>query len=191
MALKTEESKKCRINCVITDKSKLDFSGDLYLKLILNDDVVFDDEVFSIQDAGEIEGIYYNIEFLNRHHRDERVVSIKKRYDGSLKKFFSFLKVQRVIAPIVAAIVFITIIADIGIYIFKRIKKKKTEFLPVMLKIGVLLTMWINIMIQAEKYYMTEEAFSPFYAAGSYMLYSILIGLCSASILERFYELQR
>ena len=180
--LQTDEAKKCRINSNITKKSGLDLDDEINIKLILNGEKIYDSSIFDIKGSGEIEGIHYGIEKVNKHNKKDEVVALKKKYDKSLMVFFNLLKALRILAPFIAVFTGAVFLAEIALYIRNKIKKKETEFLPIMLKLGVIITMWINILIQSEKYFMVNSTFSPFYAAGSYMLYSILIGLCIVTV---------
>ena len=188
--LQIEEAKKCRIKSNITKKSGLDLGGNIFIRLTLNGETVYESSVEEIQGAGEIEGIHYGVETVLKHNRKKEVVELKKKYDKTLMVFFNLLKALRASAPFTAIFVAIIMLVEIALYVIGRIKKQETEFLPIMLKIGIILTMWINILIQSEKYFMVNSTFSPFYAAGSYMLYSILIGLCLSTAAGRLIMLR-
>ena len=177
-----EAARKCRINCCINDNSGLDLGGDLYIKLILNGKTVYEAPVVDIVNAGDIEGIRYSIGQVNKHHYKKEVVVLRNVYERSYRVFYYTLLTVRTIAPYVAILLAAIMLIEIIMYIVGRVKKRETEFLPIMLKLGILITMWVTILLQSERNFKDWDMFSPFYGAASFMLYSILTGLCLATL---------
>ena len=177
-----EAAKNCRINLCINDNSGLDLSGDLYVKLILNGETIYDAPVLDISSAGDIKGIRYSVGQASKHNYKKEVVVLRNVYERSYRVFYYTLQTIRIMAPYVAILLLIIMLAEIIMYIIARVKKKDTEFLPIMLKIGILITMWVTILLQSERNFKDWDMFSPFYGAASFMLYSILTGLCLATL---------
>ena len=154
-----------------------------YIRIKLDDKIVYDAPFDEFTNGLDIEGCNYVIDEAIYPQWKENVAAKEKKINKDMKFLRSFINVIQKSALFILLLCVITCVLELGLDIYEAVKKKKPDFLPFVLKLGLFFTMWINVMMQAERNFKGGAPFNVFYSAGAYVIYSIFIAFCMAEII--------
>ena len=181
-AYKVESAKMARY-AVRVDANTLS-GNDAKVRVSLNGKVVFETDFEEFNSFSEIPGCNGCVETKILPNKKEKVINEKKNIEKNLKFLNNTLKVLKKFAMPVFWICILIFMADIIMNIIFVIKKKSFDFLPFILKLGMFMTMWANVLMQAERNFSGNIDFTAYYSAGAFMMYHIFMGLCIITLID-------
>lgn len=186
-AHKKENAKKARFSIRLNGKWKE--TDNVYVVIKLNDEVVYESLFKDFVNELDIEGCNYSLDKVIYPRYKDNIVSMEEDIKDDLKFLQACVDFFKAIAVFIIAICILSCIVELIINIYNVVKKKKADFLPLILKLGLFLTMWINVMMQSERNFKGGVSFGSFYSSGAYTIYSIFVAFCIITFIELLYRL--
>lgn len=178
-AKKIEQAKCARVNLDVLsdDNFKVDETS-IKIKISLNNKIIYEDYLRNFENGIIIDGIDYAINKVSYSHPNEAARKKMETYIESKQLFESVVKVIQRLSGLMLFFVIVVTIGEMILFISSVIKNKQEDILPLVLKLGLFITIWVIVLMQAERNFSNWDDFRNTYSAGAYIFYSILIGLC-------------
>ena len=190
-----EQAKTSRFSVCLNDTA-YDFDyDDVMVEIILDNKIIKRIKMNELSKNIEaIDGCKYCIDNYRVYHSDSSVI---KKYDSDVKWCSTLDKVIKIggyVSWFIFYLSIISIVIELGVIKYK-IKNKTGLFIGdsilLIMKIGLLLTVWAIVLIQSERSYTGWLKFKASYCSGAYILYALFLGLCVTKIIDwgnKFYH---
>lgn len=182
-----ENAKNAAFSLHISANDNIDI-GNLYIRVFLNEEEIFYDSIKNIKNLVN-ENIVYNIDKNSIVYKD---TLSKDAYEKNIRFINGFLNVYKFTGLFVFCLAIVFFVADLASNITNKIVKKKTNFSFCILQLGLLLTIYANLLVISVVYFKSHsKTYIVKYAAGCIPVMQIFICLSICNyiiILKRFYK---
>ncbi len=188
-----EQAKNARFAIELTDENRA--KEPLKIEIVNEDGDV---NCLSLAEFAEnktaIQGCLYNIDNYAYVGKDNKIDSKLKLEEKTCKTVNCCIARMGKISFVMFEGSIIAIIMDIVLLILLKFIKSKEDcnfvIISLIVKLGLLISMWAIIMLQSERNFMTLTPFLPSSSSGAYILYAIYLGLCICTVFENIAKIK-
>ena len=162
---------RCRFEGVISETT-MDVNN-LFMKVTVGDRVVYDGSANGVQSLSD-ESFVMNVEQATLAENTDGIVTALQ----SSKWINRMIKLYQLSAPVIVVLAFLVFLMELIVNVYRKLKKQPTNFSFWLIKFGMLMTIWANLVVIAVNYFETDpNDYREYYAAGVYPIWQIFVCL--------------